>query len=52
LLGAADIESCKVEVAKVVLDEKIRAYVVNLASATRIAPEIALWERAPGPRFY
>ena len=42
VLGAADIESCKAEVAKVVLDEKIRAYVVNLASATRTAPEITL----------
>ena len=42
VLGAADIESCKAEVSKVVLDEKIRAYVVNLASATRTAPEIAL----------
>jgi MoxR-like ATPase len=29
-------------VAKVVLDEKIRSYVVNLAMATRTAPEIAL----------
>jgi len=42
VLGRADIESCKVEVAKVVVDEKIRAYVVELASATRNAPEIAL----------
>jgi MoxR-like ATPase len=42
VLGAADIESCKAEVAKVVLDEKIRSYVVNLAVATRTAPEIAL----------
>jgi len=42
VLGAADIESCKAEVAKVVLDEKIRSYVVNLATATRTAPEIAL----------
>ena len=42
VLSAADIESCKAEVAKVILDEKIRSYVVNLASATRTAPEIAL----------
>jgi MoxR-like ATPase len=42
VLAAADIESCRSEVAKVVLDEKIRAYIVNLASATRTAPEIAL----------
>ena len=42
VLGSADIESCRTEVAKVVVDEKIRAYVVNLASATRTAPEIAL----------
>src|SRR6202140_3536140 len=44
VLGAADIDACRSEVAKVVLDEKIRAYVVNLASATRTAPEIALGE--------
>jgi MoxR-like ATPase len=31
-----------IELAKVVVDEKIRSYVVNLASATRTAPEIAL----------
>jgi MoxR-like ATPase len=42
VLGADDIEACRKEVAKVVLDERIRAYVVNLASATRTAPEIAL----------
>jgi MoxR-like ATPase len=41
-LGPEDIEACRAEVAKVVLDEKIRSYVVNLASATRTAPEIAL----------
>ncbi len=41
-LGADDIEACRKEVAKVVLDERIRSYVVNLASATRTAPEIAL----------
>ncbi len=42
VLGADDIEACRKEVAKVVLDERIRSYVVNLASATRTAPEIAL----------
>ncbi len=42
VLGADDIEACRKEVAKVVLDERIRAYVVNLAIATRTAPEIAL----------
>ena len=42
VLGASDIEACRDEVAKVVLDEKIRRYVVELASATRAAPEIAL----------
>src|ERR1700676_3619878 len=36
VLGAADIEACRQEIAKVVLDEKIRAYVVDLASATRM----------------
>jgi len=42
VLGAEDIEACRAEVAKVVVDEKIRSYVVDLASATRTAPEIAL----------
>ncbi len=42
VLGADDVEACRSEVAKVVVDEKIRAYVVDLASATRTAPEIAL----------
>ncbi|MEO8744310.1 MAG: MoxR family ATPase [Candidatus Dormiibacterota bacterium] len=42
VLGPPEIEACRVEVAKVVLDEKIRSYIVNLASATRTAPEIAL----------
>src|SRR3989440_3409201 len=41
-LGAAEIEACRAQVATVVLDEKIRRYVVDLASATRGAPEIAL----------
>ena len=41
-LGAAEIEACRAEVAKVVLDEKIRRYVVDLAAATRSAPEITL----------
>jgi len=41
-LGASDIEACRAHVAGVVLDEKIRRYVVDLASATRNAPEIAL----------
>jgi len=42
VLGASDIEECRAEVAKAVVDEKIRAYVVELATATRTAPEIAL----------
>ena len=41
-LGPADIEACRAQVATVVLDETIRRYVVDLASATRAAPEIAL----------
>src|SRR5439155_13920011 len=41
-LGAADIDACRAQVSTVVLDEKIRRYVVDLASATRAAPEIAL----------
>jgi MoxR-like ATPase len=42
VLGADDIEACRAQVAKVVLDEKIRRYIVDLALATRNAPEIAL----------
>src|SRR5207237_4536915 len=41
-LGAADVEACRRQVAGVVLDEKIRRYVVELAIATRNSPEIAL----------
>jgi MoxR-like ATPase len=41
-LGARDIEACRAHVAQVVLDEKIRRYVIDLAVATRNAPEIAL----------
>src|SRR5437764_9332999 len=39
---ADDVEACRRHVAGVVLDEKIRRYVVELAVATRTAPEIAL----------
>ena len=42
VLDGADIQACRAEVGTVVLDEKIRRYVVDLASATRSAPEIAL----------
>jgi MoxR-like ATPase len=42
VLSASDIEACRQQVAKVVIDEKIRRYVVELAAATRTAPEIAL----------
>src|SRR6201993_829585 len=42
VLGAADVDACRQQVAQVVLDEKIRRYVVDLAGATRTAPEIAL----------
>jgi MoxR-like ATPase len=41
-LGPKDIDACRAQVAKVVLEEKIRRYVVDLALATRAAPEIAL----------
>ena len=41
-LGADDIAACREQVSKVVLDEKIRRYVVDLATATRTAPEITL----------
>src|SRR5579872_507751 len=42
VLGAADVEACREQVAKVVVDEKIRRFVVDLAAATRTAPEITL----------
>ena len=42
VLGAGDVEACREQVAKVVVDEKIRRYVVELASATRTSPEITL----------
>jgi MoxR-like ATPase len=42
VLGPKDIEACRAQVSKVVLDEKIRRYVVDLATATRTAPEITL----------
>src|SRR5476651_2221782 len=42
LAACSDIDACRKQVAKVVIDEKIRKYVVDLASATRTAPEIAL----------
>jgi MoxR-like ATPase len=41
-LGAAEIDACRAVVARITLDEKIRRYVVDLAAATRNAPEIAL----------
>ncbi|HLQ62538.1 MAG TPA: MoxR family ATPase [Candidatus Acidoferrales bacterium] len=42
VLGAADLEACRAEVARVAMEEKIRRYVVDLARATRQAPELAL----------
>jgi MoxR-like ATPase len=42
VLGPPDIEACRAQVSKVLLDEKIRRYVVELAHATRNAPEVAL----------
>jgi len=41
-LGPSEVEACRRHVAGVVLDEKIRRYVIDLAVATRTAPEIAL----------
>ena len=41
-LGKTEIDACREQVARVVIDEKIRRYVVDLAAATRSAPEIAL----------
>ena len=41
-LGKADIDACREQVARVVIDERIRRYIVDLAAATRSAPEIAL----------
>jgi MoxR-like ATPase len=42
VLSGGDIAACRDQVAKVVVDEKVRRYVVDLAAATRTAPEIAL----------
>ena len=42
VLSAGDIAACREQVAKVVVDKKIRRYVVDLATATRNAPELAL----------
>jgi MoxR-like ATPase len=42
VLGGPDVEACREQVSRVLLDENIRRYVVDLASATRQAPEIAL----------
>jgi MoxR-like ATPase len=42
ILGPGDIDACRSQVSKVVVDEKIRRYVVDLALATRAAPEVAL----------
>jgi MoxR-like ATPase len=42
VLGAHEIDECRAGVSRVVVDEKIRRYVVDLASATRNAPEVAL----------
>jgi MoxR-like ATPase len=42
VLGGEDLVACRQEIGNVVLDEKIRRYVVDLAIATRNAPEIAL----------
>ncbi|SRR5712692_1314452 len=36
------IAACRLAVSKVVLDEKIRRYIIDLAVATRLAPELAL----------
>jgi len=41
-LGPVEIDACRRQVAGVVLDEKIRRYIVDLAAATRSAPEVAL----------
>ncbi len=42
VLDREAIASCRTTVGKVVLDEKIRRYVIDLAVATRLAPELAL----------
>jgi len=41
-LGKSEIDACREYVSRVVVDERIRRYVVDLAAATRAAPEIAL----------
>jgi MoxR-like ATPase len=42
VLGTPEIDACRAEVDRVVVDEKIRRYIVDLAAATRSAPEVAL----------
>jgi MoxR-like ATPase len=42
VLGGADIEATRAQISTVAVDEKIRQYVVDLATATRNAPEVAL----------
>src|SRR5256712_4969606 len=42
VLGGPDIEACREQVAKVVLDEEIRRYIVRLAVRTRQAAELVL----------
>ena len=42
VLDADAINACRAAVAQVRIDEKIRRYVVELAGATRVAPELAL----------
>jgi MoxR-like ATPase len=42
VLDAGSIKECRVEVRKVTVDEKLRRYIIELAVATRQAPELVL----------
>jgi MoxR-like ATPase len=42
VLNASEIEACRAEIASVTVDERIRRYIIELAVATRQAPELVL----------
>ncbi|MFN2464682.1 MAG: AAA family ATPase [Candidatus Dormibacteria bacterium] len=42
VLGAKDVLACRKEVTGVTADESIRRYILELAEATRLAPEVSL----------
>ncbi|MEA2684284.1 MAG: MoxR-like ATPase [Chloroflexota bacterium] len=42
VLGAADVAACRKEVTSVTTDDAMRRYILDLAEATRLAPEVSL----------